>query len=138
MGNARNHDPRHVCASQRLARARGRLPRRSGVYAHGNFASPALPTSGEQFPVALRVHEFWYDRGRHRSGESVRIGMGRGVQTKIIQPAWDEFDQLALCGFYRAQEQSIGACAGRWQMDAKVQTRSRSAITDGWGEFVGE
>src|SRR5438876_1219037 len=86
---------------------------------------------------ALRVHEFWYDGRRHCGSESVRPGMGRSGQTKIVQLAWHDVDQLALCRFYRAQEQSIGACAGRWQMGAKVQTRSRCAIADGWGEFFG-
>src|SRR5439155_4760901 len=131
------YNPRYVRASQRLARARGRFTRRSRFYARGNFISPALSTSREQFSFALRVHEFWYDGRRRGGSKSVRSRMGTGSRTKAVQAARHDFDQLPLRGFYRAQEQGIGACADRWQMGAKVQTRSRCAIAEGWGEFFG-
>ncbi len=89
-------------------------------YARGNFAPPALSTSREQFSFALCLHEFWHDRGWRRGGESVRARLGRSVRRKVVQATGHDFDQLALCGFYCAQEQSIGARAGRWQMGAKV------------------
>src|SRR6266540_3891442 len=87
VGNARNHNPRHVRASQRLARARGRPARRSGIFACGDFTSPSLSTSREQFSFALRLHEFWPDRSRGGGGESVRAGLGRCVQAKIVHAA---------------------------------------------------
>jgi len=112
---------------------------RSGFPEHagGNFISPALSTSREQFSFALRLHEFWYDRRRDRGGESVRAGVGRGGQTKVVQTARYDFDQLALRGLCRTPEQSLGTRAGEWQMAAKVQTRSRCAIANGRGEFFG-
>src|SRR5204863_3109188 len=104
----------------------------------GDFTSPALSTSGEQFSVALRLHELWADRSRAGSGESVRNGMGRRVRTKIVQAARDDVDQFALRGFCGAPKQSIGARAGGWQVGAKVQTRSGRAIAIRRRQFVGE
>ena len=117
---ARNYNSRHVRAPQQLARARGRSARRSGVYAHGNFTSSAFSTSRKQLSFALRLYEFWYDRGRRRGGESVRAGMGGGVRTKTIPSPRHDFDEFALSGFCRTPEQGVGACAGGWQMGTKV------------------
>ena len=138
VGNARNHDPRHVRASQRLARARRRLARRPGIFACGNFASSALSTSRKQFSFALRLHEFWPDRSGGGGGEGVHVGLGRCVQAKTLHAAWHGFNEFALRRFCRTHEQSVGACDGGREMGAKVQTRSRRAIARGRREFFCE
>jgi len=78
---------------------------------------------------------FGMTEGRRRGSESVRAGVGRGGQTKIVQPARHDFDEFALRGFCRTHEQGVGTRAGGWQIGAKVQTRPGRAIARGRGEF---
>jgi CubicO group peptidase (beta-lactamase class C family) len=73
---------------------------------------------------SFRSHYAYTNFGMTEGGVAAAQAYGldweKASEEKLYRPFGHDLDQLALCGFHGAQEQSPRTCAVGWQMGAKV------------------
>jgi site-specific DNA recombinase len=114
-----------------------RPARRPRLRPRHDSAPPALRADRRPFPVPVRLHQLWRDRGSGRGGQHRRSGLGGSRDGAAVSATGDDQHQLTTCRLPGHGRPRRGARPGRWCLGAQRPARSRRTVTRRWRELLG-